>query len=523
MEEISRARATMTFFCVLGLAMSSLCVVIPEGKATKIAFNSLPHHNFENVASSLQVVGTVTLYEESDLGGHSIPFDANVPRLGDYGWWSFDPWPIWHTWNDITSSLEIEGTVTLFDGADYAGNRITFTSSSIPYSNIGVEWNANSLLNKDYDKWDCVHKLWDTGHSEIAPMTSENYMNWTANGLVKARADDDLDSYWDCVEFNQGTERSSAPPTFQPILVTVGDKISITLEGIVDDWATVQTYAPSWTGGKFDIFAVENQQDGRKLMLEMYFMRDGLNLFWGGPYNKELFRDPSTDTWNYLIALDAFPEYVTRVVHPGDAARWTVNVKAFIERACQHWSVLNMNNLYLAKLGYTLEAAYQGLPCIIWSNLNRLRLAYVGQLGGGCPTLFTWNGHNYVDYGVINIHNPTGEDVVREVSVETRDLDTVDRHASIRLREGWPELTFSESFVDQVKLYAVSSDGTQRLCPLTYAWHSRLGNVRPQLLLSDDRKAESFLLETIDLTFSVPYRKIRSFLFVIEGCNPYKM
>jgi len=37
--------------------------------------------------------------------------------------------------------------------------------------------------------------------------------------------------------------------------------------------------------------------------------------------------------------------------------------------------------------------------------------------GGGnipCPTLFVWNGENYVDYGVIDIHNPNGEDVIRE-------------------------------------------------------------------------------------------------------------
>jgi hypothetical protein len=42
--------------------------------------------------------------------------------------------------------------------------------------------------------------------------------------------------------------------------------------------------------------------------------------------------------------------------------------------------------------------------------------------GGGCPTLFTWNSTGYVDYGVINIHNPTGEDVIREVPVNKEDV-----------------------------------------------------------------------------------------------------
>jgi len=39
------------------------------------------------------------------------------------------------------------------------------------------------------------------------------------------------------------------------------------------------------------------------------------------------------------------------------------------------------------------------------------------QAGGGdtCPMLFVWNGIGYVDYGVIDIHDSSGEDVVREV------------------------------------------------------------------------------------------------------------
>jgi hypothetical protein len=140
-----------------------------------------------------------------------------------------------------------------------------------------------------------------------------------------------------------------------------------------------------------------------------------------------------------------------------------------------------------------------------------------------CPTLFVYNGTGYVDYGVINIHNPTGEDAVREVSVSREDVAIVNHQAYLRLREGWPGLNFSESVIDQVKLCAVVC-GNRLPCPLIYANHSRLGNVLPSLLFSDDRKAQILLLETIDLRFLMPYpiTWVQSYVFVIEGCNQLK-
>jgi hypothetical protein len=145
--------------------------------------------------------------------------------------------------------------------------------------------------------------------------------------------------------------------------------------------------------------------------------------------------------------------------------------------------------------------------------------------GDGCPTLFIWNGTAWVDYGVINIHNPSGEDVIREVQVSKDDVAVTNHQAHIMLREGWPGLNFSESLIDQVKLYAVDSNGNRYLCPLVKAEHSRLGNVMPQLLLSDDIKVQTLLLETIDLTFITPYptSQIQGYIFTIEGCNMYKM
>jgi hypothetical protein len=156
---------------------------------------------------------------------------------------------------------------------------------------------------------------------------------------------------------------------------------------------------------------------------------------------------------------------------------------------------------------------------------------YTGSSGGGgggdlpCPTLFAWNGSVWVNYGVIDIHNPTGEDVVREVPILKEDVGMSSYKAVFRLREGWPGLNFSESVIDHAKLYAVDSQGNRYLCPLVKAEHSRLGNVLPQLIASDDIKTQILLLETIDLTFIMPYptSQIQSYIFVIEGCNMLKM
>jgi YD repeat-containing protein len=167
--------------------------------------------------------------------------------------------------------------------------------------------------------------------------------------------------------------------------------------------------------------------------------------------------------------------------------------------------------------------AYDGY---VWSSWSSSRTVHIISGGGGgnwpCPTLFAWNGNDYVDYGVIDIHNPSGEDVIREVSIAKQDLAVEDGKVKLRLQEGWEGLNFSESVIDQVKLYAIDEDGKLKLCPLTSATHSRLGGIRKYLALSDDVKAQIFLLETIALTFKVR-EDSQGFIFVIEGCNKFKV
>jgi len=153
---------------------------------------------------------------------------------------------------------------------------------------------------------------------------------------------------------------------------------------------------------------------------------------------------------------------------------------------------------------------------------HTLRASFSG--GGGCPTLFVWNGSGYMDYGVINIHD-VENDVIREVPVQTEDVSVSGYKVKFTLREGWEGLNYSHSLIDQVKLYAVDSEGNRYLCPLMKAEHSEQGRVLLNLLFSDDYRINTYLMDTIDLTFIMPYptETIENFTFIIEGHNPLKL
>jgi hypothetical protein len=145
--------------------------------------------------------------------------------------------------------------------------------------------------------------------------------------------------------------------------------------------------------------------------------------------------------------------------------------------------------------------------------------------GGGegrCPKLFVNNGNGYTDFGVMAIHNPTGQDIVTDMSIKPCDIGINNYMAQFRLQEGWVGLTYSESVIDRVTLYAIDQSGQRRWCPLIGAVQSRLGNVLPQVYFSDGWKVQMFLLETLNLKFLVPYHNVQMFVFEIDGCNQLK-
>ena len=145
---------------------------------------------------------------------------------------------------------------------------------------------------------------------------------------------------------------------------------------------------------------------------------------------------------------------------------------------------------------------------------HTLTAYFHGGPGGGCPTLFVWNGTSYVEEGILNIHAES--DVTVQHTIQNTPV----------LKNGFYNLQLREldnytSHIDQVKLYAIDGQGEWHLCPLTYAYHSSLGKVKQTLLLDDSNRVDLKPTETIDLKFapSIAYSETAYFIFEINGYN----
>jgi hypothetical protein len=193
-----------------------------------------------------------------------------------------------------------------------------------------------------------------------------------------------------------GSSKSFVSATYQPVELKVSDANTITLEGLIQDWQTDSWSWTTWgwTGAKFEVAASENRSSssGKVLKIGMYFLRGGANLAlqwwdlahganplvnWQGS-DKECYYNVG-NTYNYMMALDAFPDSAQRTVYLGDIAKWKVDVKTLIQKACFHWSSdLDINKLSITKLSYTLEAArnLEDFDPKINCSLTQLRLTY---------------------------------------------------------------------------------------------------------------------------------------------------
>jgi len=162
-----------------------------------------------------------------------------------------------------------------------------------------------------------------------------------------------------------------------------------------------------------------------------------------------------------------------------------------------------------------------GNPITVTMNSDHVLKAYFKEKY--CPILFVWNGTDYDEEGLLNIHDPDGIDIVYNHTLITEPAWTKGKY-QLRLVEHQK----THSYIDQVKLYAMLEDGTEIELPLTYAWHSEHGNVLPQLLFSDEWKTDTLgadlnngTSQSIDLKFPAlpPNLQAVSFIFQIEGNN----
>jgi len=135
--------------------------------------------------------------------------------------------------------------------------------------------------------------------------------------------------------------------------------------------------------------------------------------------------------------------------------------------------------------------------------------------GDPCPTLFTWNGEEYVDEGVLDIHG-SSDVTVRHV-VPKKNLAPENGKLMLSLRE----LDEYTSHIDYIKLFAAYDNGITRECHLIQAKHNKLGNVKRTLMFDDAKRVDLYPSQAIDVQFVAPphFNEVDFFIFEINGVN----
>ena len=153
----------------------------------------------------------------------------------------------------------------------------------------------------------------------------------------------------------------------------------------------------------------------------------------------------------------------------------------------------------------------------VYINSDTTLKAYYKRtyIAGGCPTLYVWNGSEYVEEATLEDIHASSDVTVQHKIEETLVPDGSFYKLSLR------ELDEFTSHVDYVKLYAVDADGEWHECYLTRAIHSELGNVKRPLKFDDGRRVDLAPQQTVDLEFFLPrVDEIAYFIFEINGYNP---
>ena len=159
------------------------------------------------------------------------------------------------------------------------------------------------------------------------------------------------------------------------------------------------------------------------------------------------------------------------------------------------------------------------------SSVPGLTYSSGGGGGGACPFLFIYSGGEYVDEGILDIHNPEGYDLIVEHALSTTP-QLIDGKYHLRLTE--ESQHFSE--IDQVQLVAILENGQIINRPLFAATHSEFGDVKDALLESDDTRmllfgegymehSESDYVDLLFMGLGPDHPRVTQWMFIIEGHN----
>jgi len=142
--------------------------------------------------------------------------------------------------------------------------------------------------------------------------------------------------------------------------------------------------------------------------------------------------------------------------------------------------------------------------------------------GGGCPILYTFNGTEYIEEGLLDIHDIDGID---RTYIHTLQTAPYPLNNKINLQLTEHPKTISD--IDHVRLYGRLENGQWVSLQLKSAIHSTIGEVKNQLKHSDDLRVTELgeehnngISETIDLEFVMERdTDFLEFIFIIEGNN----
>ena len=145
--------------------------------------------------------------------------------------------------------------------------------------------------------------------------------------------------------------------------------------------------------------------------------------------------------------------------------------------------------------------------------------------GGGCPILSVFDGEQYQEEGLLDIHDSDGTDIVYQHTL-IYSPKAIDNRYHLKLTEH-PK-TISD--IDQVELYGILPNNQRIRLPLISAIHCEDGQVRSLLRKSDDKKVEVLgadynngVSQYIDLEFvAPPGLHFTNFVFIIEGNNAFE-
>jgi fibronectin type 3 domain-containing protein len=146
-----------------------------------------------------------------------------------------------------------------------------------------------------------------------------------------------------------------------------------------------------------------------------------------------------------------------------------------------------------------------------------------GSSGGGCPILSVFDGEQYQEEGLLDIHDPEGYDIIYQHELNYTPV-VIDNRFHLKLTEHPKTI----SHIDKVELWGVLSNGMKIKLPLLSAIHNEEGQVCLKLWFSDDRKVDAKgadhnngTSQWIDLEFIAPSIEFENYFFVIEGNNMF--